>query len=137
LEQTKEIMKKNLQIGLILGMIILCGNSFGQTKELGSEKTKTVKTTTSYLDLVLNVVGTNLNYGKSNSALSDYKKSVIGGAIRSFLSSWYYTKFFTCPRAILFYEGWRIKNQQSTNCSQHKHPLVYLGIARVGPCSFW
>ncbi len=72
-------MKKNLQIGLILGVIILSVNSFAQNNGLGSEKIKTVKATTTYLDLVLNVVGTNLNYGKSNSALSDYKKSVLGG----------------------------------------------------------
>ncbi len=72
-------MKKNLQIGLILGMIILNGNSFGQTN--GSEKIKTGRVTESYLDLVLNVVGTNLNYGKSNSALADYKKSVLGAQV--------------------------------------------------------
>jgi Outer membrane protein beta-barrel domain len=70
-------MKKNLQIGLILGMIILSGNSFGQLN--GMEKPK--KVTETYLDLVLNVVGTNLNYGKSNGALADYKKAVLGGQV--------------------------------------------------------
>ena len=74
-------MKKNLQIGLILGMIILSRISFGQTNGLGSEKIKSDRVTETYLDLVLNVVGTNLNYGKSNSALSDYKKSVLGAQV--------------------------------------------------------
>ncbi len=74
-------MKKNLQVGLILGMIILSGNSFGQKNELGSKKIKSDRVTETYLDLVLNVVGTNLNYGKSNSALSDYKKSVLGAQV--------------------------------------------------------
>ncbi len=74
-------MKKNLQVGLILGMIILSEISFAQTNESGSEKIKKVKLTETYLDLVLNVVGTNLNYGKSNSALADYKKSVLGAQV--------------------------------------------------------
>jgi Outer membrane protein beta-barrel domain len=74
-------MKNNRQAGLILGMIILSGTSFGQTNGLGSEKSKDKRVTQSYLDLVLNVVGTNLNYGKANSALADYKKSVLGGQV--------------------------------------------------------
>lgn len=74
-------MKKNLQIGLILGMVILRQISFGQTNGLKSEKIKSDRVTETYLDLVLNVVGTNLNYGKSNSALSDYKKSVLGAQV--------------------------------------------------------
>lgn len=74
-------MGKKVQIGLILGMILLSENSFGQTKELGSEKIKTDKITETYLDLVLNVVSTNINYGKSNSAYADYKKLVFGGQV--------------------------------------------------------
>ncbi len=74
-------MKKNLQIGLILGMVILSEISFGQTNELKAEKIKSVRVTETYLDLVLNVVGTNLNYGKSNDVLSDYKKAVLGAQV--------------------------------------------------------
>lgn len=72
-------MKKNLQAGLILGMIILSGNSFGQTN--GTGKIKGERVTETYLDLVLNVVSTNLNYGGSNSDLSDYKKSTLGAQV--------------------------------------------------------
>ena len=72
-------MKKMLQAGFIIGMIILSSNSFGQTNEPGSKKAgdgkKTAKT---YLDLMVNVVSTNINYGESNSALADYKKSTNG-----------------------------------------------------------
>ena len=68
-----------VQTGFIISMIFLCANVFGQTKVLGLEKgndgNKTAKT---YLDLMVNLVGTNLNYGGSNSALADYKKSVYG-----------------------------------------------------------
>ncbi|MBI1769735.1 MAG: PorT family protein [Bacteroidetes bacterium] len=75
-------MKEHLQKGLILGMIFLAGNSYGQIEGTESEKIKDAKVIEkTYLDLVLNVVGTNLNYGKSNSALTDYKKSVLGAQV--------------------------------------------------------
>jgi hypothetical protein len=72
-------MKQKLQTGLIVSMIFLSANTFGQTKGSESKKindgTKTAKT---YLDLMVNVVSTNLNYGGSNSAVADYKKSSNG-----------------------------------------------------------
>ncbi|MDB5022902.1 MAG: PorT family protein [Mucilaginibacter sp.] len=75
-------MKKKVQIGLILGMTFLCTNAFAQTGGSGStdsmDSTKTAKT---YLDLVLNVMSTNFNYGNSNNALNDYKKSIIGAQL--------------------------------------------------------
>jgi hypothetical protein len=72
-------MKKQIQTALVAGMIFLCANTFGQTTELGPEKIKKAeKTAETYLDLMVNVVSTNLNYGSSNSALADYKKSVNG-----------------------------------------------------------
>ena len=74
-------MKKNLQIGIILGMIILSEISFGQTNEQLAKRNKSDTVTETYLDLVLNVVGTNQNYGKSNSAVSDYKKAVLGAQV--------------------------------------------------------
>jgi hypothetical protein len=73
-------MNRQKQIVLILGMILISGNTFSQTTEMGSEKNKAKKTET-YLDLVLNVISTNINYGKSNSSYSDYKKIVYGGQI--------------------------------------------------------
>ena len=72
-------MKKQIHAALLIGMVFLCANTFGQTTESGPVKTKAVeKTAKSYLDLMVNVVSTNLNYGSSNSALADYKKSVNG-----------------------------------------------------------
>ena len=72
-------MKKSTQAGLIIGMVFLCANTFGQTKDLRPEKvTADKKTAKTYLDLMVNVVSTNLNYGSSNSALEDYRKSVNG-----------------------------------------------------------
>jgi hypothetical protein len=72
-------MNKKKQIGLIVAMVLLYANSIGQTKQIGPEKIsnchKPVKT---YLDLMINVVSTNLNYGSSNSLLSDYKGPIKG-----------------------------------------------------------
>jgi hypothetical protein len=62
-------------------MIFISGITFGQTTEMGSDKIKSDKKTETYLDLVLNVVSTNINYGKSNSAFANYKKLVFGGQV--------------------------------------------------------
>jgi len=72
-------MKKTLQAVLITGMIILGTNVFSQTKEPESNKiNEGKKTAKTYLDLMVNVVNTNINYGTLNSALADYKKSSNG-----------------------------------------------------------
>ncbi|CAN5388993.1 hypothetical protein BH10BAC3_BH10BAC3_19750 [soil metagenome] len=72
-------MKKMVQTGFIVSMIFLSANLFGQTKVLGLEKSEAgKKTAKTYLDLMVNVVSTNLNYGGSNSVLADYKKSANG-----------------------------------------------------------
>ena len=72
-------MKKKLQAGFIISMIILSTNAFGQTKELGSQKKNDgKKTAKTYLDLMVNMQSSNFNYGSSNSDLSDYKKPVKG-----------------------------------------------------------
>lgn len=72
-------MKKKLQTGLILSMIFLSANTFGQTKTLQSKKINDVKKTAkTYLDLMVNVVSTNLNYGDANSSMTDYKKTANG-----------------------------------------------------------
>jgi len=73
-------MKKTTLIGFMLGMIFLTGNLSAQINGR-SEKTRLNKVTETYLDLVLNVVGTNLNYGKSNTDFSNYKKSTLGAQV--------------------------------------------------------
>ena len=69
-------MKKVVQTGLIISMILLSVTTFAQTKLTDSnnenENRKTAKT---YFDLMVNVVSTNINYGGANSSLDDYKKS--------------------------------------------------------------
>jgi len=75
----KRNMKKQIKAALVIGMVFLGANTFSQTKEVGPEKIKVVeKTAKTYLDLMVNVVSTNLNYGSANSSLADYKHSVNG-----------------------------------------------------------
>ena len=62
-------------------MIFISGNTFSQTTEIMAAKIKEDKITETYLDIVLNVVSTNINYGKSNSSYADYKKIVKGGQV--------------------------------------------------------
>lgn len=72
-------MKKVLQSGLVITTIFLSAATFGQTQNTKSKKTEEVKKTAkTYLDLMVNVVSTSLNYGASNTILSDYKKSTNG-----------------------------------------------------------
>lgn len=67
------------QLGLIVAMILLHANSFGQSKELGSEKIRVAeKSAETYFDLMITTSSSNLNYGTSNSSLSDYKKETKG-----------------------------------------------------------
>ncbi len=75
-------MKKNLQAVIIFSMIFLSSNVFGQTITVSPEQTKIQENSSNtYFDLLLNLVGTNLNYGKSNAALRDYKKAVLGAQV--------------------------------------------------------
>jgi len=72
-------MKKTVQTGIILGMIFLSATTFGQTKETKARKVnESKKTAKTYLDLMVNVVSTSINYGGQNSSLADYKKSANG-----------------------------------------------------------
>ena len=69
-------MKRKLQTGLIISIIILSTNAFSQIKGVESKKVNDGKRTAkTYFDLMINVVSTNINYGGSNSSLDDYKKS--------------------------------------------------------------
>jgi hypothetical protein len=72
-------MKKLLQTGLVMSMILLSATTFGQTQNTGSKKTdQSKKIAKTYLDLMVNVVSTSLNYGTQNSTLADYKKTANG-----------------------------------------------------------
>ncbi|MBA4852417.1 PorT family protein [Emticicia sp. BO119] len=60
---------------MLISIIFLSALTFGQAQEATRIKQKTANT---YIDIMVNMASTNLNYGASNTALSDYKKSAKG-----------------------------------------------------------
>lgn len=69
-------MKQKVQTAFLAAMLFLSATSFGQNKDTETKKVNEgKKTAKTYLDLMVNVVSTNLNYGGSNSNLADYKKT--------------------------------------------------------------
>ncbi|WP_229251162.1 porin family protein [Emticicia sp. BO119] len=68
-------MKKIVQASMLISIIFLSALTFGQAQEATRIKQKTANT---YIDIMVNMASTNLNYGASNTALSDYKKSAKG-----------------------------------------------------------
>lgn len=69
-------MNKKLQKALVAGIILLSATSYGQTNALLSATKNTGNATPkTFLDLMVNVVNTSMNYGALNSSLADYKKS--------------------------------------------------------------
>jgi hypothetical protein len=94
-------MNKKVQIGFILSMIFLSTNTFGQTQVVEPKKTNDVKKTAkTYLDLMVNVVSTNINYGDANSAMTSW----------GIISSRYYTRVFPCFRVVFYEKGREIKS---------------------------
>lgn len=72
-------MKQKVQTAILLGMIFFSATTFGQAvKPALATSSKEKKTTKTYLDLMVNVVSTSINYGGANSSLADYKKSSNG-----------------------------------------------------------
>src|ERR1700722_17782220 len=103
-------MKKKVQTGLIASMIFLSQIAFGQTNGLGSEEIRNdKKTTKTYLDVVLNLVSTNLNYGASNSGLNDYKKSVWGAQAGVSFQAGITSKFSLVPELYFMMKGGELK----------------------------
>lgn len=68
-------MKNKIQIGMLLGLILVASIANGQDVNPQSSEQKKFGTET-HLNFVLKLVDTNFNYGSANSELSDYKKPV-------------------------------------------------------------
>lgn len=59
-----------LQTGLVITLIALSLSSSAQ----GNEQKSNTKSAKTYLDLMINIAGSSINYGSANAAFSDYKK---------------------------------------------------------------
>lgn len=68
-------MKNKIQLGILLGLILMEGILYGQNVDPRQYRSKKFGMET-HLDFVLKLVDTNLHYGSSNRELADYKKPV-------------------------------------------------------------
>jgi opacity protein-like surface antigen len=107
-------MKKQIQTGLILILIILGANTFGQTNEIRSEKVNDNKVTEkTYLSILLNMVNTNINYGKPNNSLADNKKTVQGAQIGASFQAGITPKFSLVSEFYFIMKGGMLKENKS------------------------
>ncbi len=91
-------------------MIFLAANTFAQGRISGSDSTRQEnRTPKTYLDFVFNIVGTNLNYGKQNSDLADYKKAVIGAQAGVSFQAGFTPNFSIVPELYFMMKGGSLK----------------------------
>ena len=114
-------MKKKIQTALAAGMIFLCANTFGQLMESAPEKINDDQVTSHHhFGFLINVASTSLNYGGSNSAFTDYKKSINGLQIGASFQNDFTTKFSIVSELYFMMKGGKLKagnpltTQQST-----------------------
>lgn len=107
-------MKKHVKTGLTAGLILLFANVFAQ--ELPSiNHPKIVET---HLDLVLNLVGTNLNYGSSNGSLSAYKKSVLSPQLGVSMQAGITSHFSLAPELYFMMKGGKLESNNPLTISK-------------------
>ena len=103
-------MKQVIQTGLVISLIFLSEATFSQTQMPGlknpAEAGKTAKT---YLDLMINVVATNLNYGGANSSLNDYKKSNNGLQVGASFQAGITSRFSLVTELYFMRKGGKLK----------------------------
>lgn len=68
-------MKKQVHVTALLSFMLVSTLAIAQTQETTTDKRPKVK---SYIDLMVNIASTNLNYGAANSTLADYKEAANG-----------------------------------------------------------
>lgn len=96
-------MKNLVQTILVAGMVFISTYSNGQSIRTESERQKT------YLDFFISAVGTELNYGASNKALKDFKKSAQGIQIGVSLQAGITSHFSLVPELSFIMRGGKLK----------------------------
>ena len=116
-------MKKNSHLTLLFAMLIVSAASFAQT---------------TYLDPVINLVGTNFNYGNSNSSFKEYKKSVLGVQVGATFQAGITKHFSLVPEFYFMSKGGKLKENNPLNGKEtttHLYSLELPVLARfhMGP----
>lgn len=112
-------MKKKTHITILLALLLVSAAGLGQT---------------TYLDPVINLVGTNFNYGKANSSLKDYRKAVLGVQVGATFQAGI-TKHFSLVTEFYFMsKGGKLKENNPFNGKEtttHVYSLELPVLARV------
>lgn len=96
-------MKKRSHITMLLALLFVSAASFSQT---------------TYLDPVINLVGTNFNYGNANSSLKDYKKSVLGVQVGATFQAGITKHFSIVPEFYFMSKGGKLKDNNPLNSKE-------------------
>lgn len=128
-------MKKMIQTGLAIGLMVLFANGYAQE----SESKGNVKTIETHLDLLLNLVGTNLNYGKSNSVLADYKKSVLSAQVGVSMQAGITPRFSVAPELYFMMKGGKVESNPLTaaNTTLRFYTIEFPLLARFHVAKFY
>lgn len=112
-------MKQKAQTALLLGMIFLSATTLGQSKRPEPGKTNDgKKTAKTYLDLMVNMVSTSVNYGGSNSAMADYKKSLNGIHAGASFQAGITPAFSLVPEVYFIRKGGKLKANNPLTTSE-------------------
>ena len=133
-------MKKKVQTTLILSMIFLSANTFGQTNELQSEKIKDEKVTQTYFNVLVNAVTTNLNYGKLNNDLSDNKKSIFGVQVGASIQAGITPRFSLVSELYFIMKGGKLMENKLQNFNKTTlrfYTIESPVLARFNLCKFY
>ncbi len=106
-------MKKKSHITILLALLLVSASGFGQT---------------TYLDPVLNLVGANFNYGKANSSLKDFKKSVLGVQVGATFQAGITNYFSIVPEFYFMSKGGKLKENNPLNSKETTTHLYSLEL---------
>lgn len=112
-------MKLKLTAVIATGMLLSGLQSFGQT---------------TYLDPVVNLVGTNFNYGNGNASVKDYKKSVLGVQVGATFQAGITKHFSLVPEFYFMSKGGKLKENNPFNGKEtttHLYSLELPVLARL------
>ena len=118
---------RNLKTGFVIAMVLLFTNSFGQS----------VKPVHTYLDLMVNVISTNLNYGSTNEAMAGYKRTSNGIQAGASFQAGITNRFSLVSEFYFIRKGGKLKMNNPLTTNESKLYLKHPGNTSTGPLSRW
>jgi len=112
-------MKKKTHITILLALLFVSAAGLGQA---------------TYLDPVINLVGTNFNYGNANSSVKEYKKSVLGVQVGASFQAGITKQLSLVTEFYFMSKGGKLKENNpltSKETTTHLYSLELPVLARV------